>query len=264
MSDASFVGNIPQHYDEGLGPIIFVDAANDMARRVEALNPRRVLETAAGTGIVTRALRDALASDVELVATDLNLPMLDVARAKFGASEKVRFEQADAQNLPFSDDSFDVLVCQFGVMFFPDKAKGYREARRVLVPGGHYLFSVWDSHKHNAFGRTAHEVVGTFFPVDPPQFQRVPFSYPFEPIKDSLIEAGFSDVAVSVARYSRPLPDPALLARGIVFGSPLIEQIRSRGTVAPETIMNTLTDAFAKAFSSGSIDLQALMISARA
>jgi SAM-dependent methyltransferase len=264
MSDASFVGSIPQHYDEGLGPLIFVDAAADMARRVAVLKPRRVLETAAGTGIVTRALRDALADDVELAATDLNTPMLDVARTKFSTSDKVHFEAADAQNLPFADDSFDALVCQFGVMFFPDKDKGYREARRVLAPGGHYLFSVWDSHKYNAFGRISHEVVGDFFSSDPPQFQRIPFSYPFEPIKDSLIDAGFGDIAVSVARFSKPLPDPALLARGIVFGSPLIDQIRSRGTVAPETIMKSLTDAFAKAFPSGSIDLQALMISARA
>lgn len=264
MSDASFVGSIPQHYDEGLGPIIFVDVADDMARRVAALKPRRVLETAAGTGIVTRALRNSLPHDVELVATDLNMPMLEVAKTKFSASDKVHFEAADAQNLPFGDDSFDALVCQFGVMFFPDKDKGYREARRVLVPGGYYLFSVWDSHKYNAFGRTAHEVVGTFFPVDPPQFQRVPFSYPFEPIKDSLIDAGFTDIAVNVLRFSKPLPDPALLARGIVFGSPLIDQIRSRGSVAPETIMKALTDAFAEAFPLGRIDLQALMFSARA
>jgi SAM-dependent methyltransferase len=223
-----------------------------------------VLETAAGTGIVTRALRDALPDETELVATDLNLPMLEVARTKFDAAETVQFEAADATALPFADDSFDLLVCQFGVMFFPDKDLGYREARRVLKPGGHYLFNVWDGHKHNAFGRIAHELVGSYFPADPPQFQRIPFSYPFEPIKDSLIEAGFGDISASVLQIVRPLGDPALLARGIVFGSPLIEQIRSRGTVAPETIMNALTDAFASAFSSGSIALQALVVSARA
>lgn len=264
MSDASFVGNIPQHYDAGLGPIIFVEPAADIARRAAALKPRQVLETAAGTGIVTRALRDALPVEADLLATDLNLPMLDIARTKFGPSEKVRFEAADATALPFADDSFDVLVCQFGVMFFPDKDKGYREARRVLAPGGHYLFNVWDGHKHNPFGRIAHEVVGSYFPIDPPQFQRVPFSYPFEPIKDSLIEAGFSDIAANVLQLVRPLPDPAQLARGIVFGSPLIDQIRIRGNVAPETIIETLTEAFAKAFPSGSMPLQALVFSARA
>lgn len=264
MSDASFVGSIPQHYDEGLGPIIFVDAAADLAARVAALRPRRVLETAAGTGIVTRALRDALPDDAELVASDLNMPMLDVARAKFDPAEKVHFEIADATALPFGDDRFDAMVCQFGVMFFPDKDRGYREARRVLAPGGHYLFNVWDGHKHNAFGRMAHEVVGSFFPADPPQFQRVPFSYPFESIKDSLVEAGFRDITVSVVQFRKPLPDPSLLARGIVFGSPLIDQIRGRGSVPPETIMHALTSAFAREFTSGSIALQALVVSARA
>jgi SAM-dependent methyltransferase len=264
MSDAGFVGNIPRHYDEGLGPIIFVDAAAEMARRVAALTPRRVLETAAGTGIVTRALRDALPVDTELVATDLNLPMLDVARTRFQASEQVRFDVADATALPLADDSFDALVCQFGVMFFPDKDKGYREARRVLVPGGHYLFSVWDSHKHNPIGRISQGVVESFFPDDPPQFQRVPFSYPFEPIKDSLIEAGFEEIGVSVWRMTKPLRDPGLLARGIVLGSPLYDQVISRGNVPPETIMGTLTEAFAEAFSVSGVPLQALMISARA
>jgi ubiquinone/menaquinone biosynthesis C-methylase UbiE len=264
MGDASFVGSIPQHYDEALGPIIFVDAAADMARRVAELKPRRVLETACGTGIATRALRDALPAQTELVATDLNGPMLDIARTKFDVSEAVHFEAADAMALPFADDSFDALACQFGVMFFPDKDKGYREARRVLVPGGHYIFNVWDGHKHNAFGRIAHDVVGSFFPADPPQFQRLPFSYPFEPIKDSLVEAGFSNITAAVLRFSKTLPDPSLLARGIVFGSPLIDQIRTRGSVAPETIMNALTDAFATEFASGSMVLQALVISARA
>lgn len=264
MGDAGFVGNIPHHYDEGLGPIIFVDAAAEMARRVAALAPKRVLETAAGTGIVTRALRKALPDGSELIATDLNRPMLDVAQTKFQASDRVRFETADATALPFADGSFDALVCQFGVMFFPDKDKGYREARRVLVPGSHYLFSVWDSHKHNPIGRISHETVGSFFPDDPPQFQRVPFSYPFESIKDSLIEAGFSEITVSVWRMTKPLPDPALLARGIVLGSPLYEQVISRGNVPTETIMTALTEAFAKAFSASGAPMQALMISARA
>jgi ubiquinone/menaquinone biosynthesis C-methylase UbiE len=146
MSDdaAGFVGNIPQYYDQGMGPMVFVDYAADIARRVAAGNPARVLETAAGTGIVTRKLRDALPAGVHLTATDLNPPMLDVARSKFHAGEQVEFRPADATALPFADRSFDAVVCQFGVMFFPDKAKSYSEVYRVLAPGGRYLFSVWD------------------------------------------------------------------------------------------------------------------------
>jgi ubiquinone/menaquinone biosynthesis C-methylase UbiE len=176
-NDASFIGNIPEHYDRGLGPIIFVDYAADIARRAAACSPTRVLETAAGTGIVTRQLRDFLPAGASLTATDLNPPMIEVARAKFQPDERVDWRPADATALPFPDGSFDAVVCQFGVMFFPDKDRSYREVHRVLAPGGRYLFNVWDAHRYNPFGRITHEVAGSFFPVDPPQFYKVPFSY---------------------------------------------------------------------------------------
>src|SRR5271163_1306239 len=204
---AGFVGNIPQHYDQGLGPIIFVDYAADMARRVAACNPVRVLETAAGTGIVTRQLRTLLPAGAHLTATDLNPPMLDVARAKFRAGEQVAFQPADAMALPFANGGFDMVVCQFGVMFYPDKDKAYREVLRVLGSGGHYLFSIWDAHRYNPFGRITHDIVTRFFPVDPPQFMNVPFSYAFEPIKQSLIEAGFADINAAVVRLQKQMPD---------------------------------------------------------
>jgi len=151
MSDnaASFVGNIPEHYDRGLGPVFFADFAEETAKRVAAFAPQRVLETSAGTGIVSRRLRDLLSSGARLTVTDLNPPMLEVARAKFKPGETVEFEPADATDLPFPDRSVVALVCQFGSMFFPDKEKSYREAYRVLKPGGHYLFSVWDAHRFN-------------------------------------------------------------------------------------------------------------------
>jgi ubiquinone/menaquinone biosynthesis C-methylase UbiE len=135
MSDAaSFVGTIPEHYERGLGPMIFVDFAADIARRATACNPARVLETAAGTGIVTRRLRDLLPAGARLTATDLNAPMLEIARSKFRPGEQVDFQPADATKLPFADANFDAVVCQFGVMFFPDKEGSYREIHRVLVP----------------------------------------------------------------------------------------------------------------------------------
>ena len=151
---AGFTGTIPEHYDRGLGPIIFVDYATEMAKRVAAGNPTRVLETAAGTGIVTRRLRDALPPGVGLTATDLNAPMLEIARTKFRPGEEVEFQPADAMALPFPDGGFDAVVCQFGIMFFPDRKKSYHEVHRVLAPGGRYLFSVWDAHRYNPFGRS--------------------------------------------------------------------------------------------------------------
>lgn len=260
---ARFVGSIPQYYDEGLGPLIFEDYAADIAQRVTAGGPRRVLETAAGTGIVTRALRDALPADARLTATDLNPPMLEIARAKFRPGEQVAFEAADATALPFADDSFDVVVCQFGAMFFPDKDASYRDVYRVLAPGGRYVFNVWDSHRYNPFGRITHEVVGSFFPADPPQFMKTPFSYAFDPIKDSMVAAGFSDISVAVVRLEKEIPDAAAFARGLVYGSPLIDQIGSRGDVDPQRIFEAVTNALRREFGAdpGRMPLQALVVS---
>jgi ubiquinone/menaquinone biosynthesis C-methylase UbiE len=262
---AAFTGSIPQYYDQGLGPIIFADYAADIAQRTAAGNPARVLETAAGTGIVTRKLRDALPAGAHLTATDLNPPMLDLARGKFRTGEQVEFQPADATALPFADGSFNAMVCQFGVMFFPDKAKSFSEAYRVLAPGGRYLFSVWDSHRYNPFGRIAHEVAGRFFPADPPQFYNVPFScHQIDPIKELMIAAGFSDISVAVTRQEREIPDAMNFARAAVQGNPLIDQVRTRGGVEPDEIVDMLAKEFRREFGAdpGRMPLQAIVFSA--
>lgn len=263
---ASFIDSIPENYDRDLGPILFDDFAADLARRAAAGNPARVLEMAAGTGIVTRHLRDLLPAGAHLTATDLNPPMLDAACAKFRPGERVEFRPADATALPFPDGAFDSVVCQFGVMFFPDKDKSYREVHRVLAPGGRYLFNVWDAHRYNPFGRIAHEVPGSFFPGDPPQFYRVPFGYHrIDPIKDSLIDAGFADIEIAVVGLEKTIPDAAAFARGLVHGNPLIDQIRARGGVDPDTIAEALTGALRREFGAdpGRMPLQAIVFSAR-
>jgi ubiquinone/menaquinone biosynthesis C-methylase UbiE len=262
---AAFVGSIPQHYEQGLGPLIFIDYAADIAQRVAAGNPARVLETAAGTGIVTRKLRDALPAAARLMATDLNPPMLELARAKFGAGEQVEFQPADAVALPFADGSFDAVVCQFGVMFFPDKGKSYSEVHRVLAAGGHYFFSVWDSHRYNPFGRIAHQVAGSFFPADPPQFYSVPFScHQIDPIKESLIEAGFTGINANVVSLDKEVPDAASFARAAIYGNPLIDQVRTRGGVDPERVVDALVREFRREFGAdpGRMPLQAIVFSA--
>jgi SAM-dependent methyltransferase len=268
MSDtaAGFIGNIPQHYDQGLGPIIFADYAADTAGRVAANRPARVLETAAGTGIVTRKLRDALPADTQLTATDLNPPMLEIARAKFRPGEPVSFQPADAIALPFADASFDAVVCQFGIMFFPDKAKSCSEVYRVLAPGGRYLLSVWDSHRYNPFGRITHELVTRLFPADPPQFYKVPFScHQIDPIKELLLDAGFGEVGIDVIGRVQPLPNAANFARAAVYGNPLIDQVKARGGVDPERIVDALTQEFRREFGDdpGRMPLQAMVFSAR-
>jgi ubiquinone/menaquinone biosynthesis C-methylase UbiE len=260
---SAFTGNIPEHYDEGLGPVLFVDYADDIARRAAAFTPKRVLETAAGTGFVTRRLRD-LMPGAEITATDLNAPMLQRAAAKFTPKDKIKFQPADATALPFPDDAFDAVVCQFGVMFYPDKEMSYREAHRVLAPGGRYLFSVWDSQAHNPFGRIVHDVACSFFAVDPPQFYQTPFGYyKIDPIKEALLDAGFRNIAISVVQKEKAIADPASFARGAVFGNPFIEQIKARGGIDPDQVAEAVKAGLAREFGKTPLPLQAIVFEAR-
>lgn len=265
MTDpARFVGDIPLEYDRGLGPVLFEHYAQDMAHRAALRAPRAVLEVAAGTGVVTRKLRDVLHPQARLTATDLNAPMLDVARAKFKPGEDVAFSVADALALPFADGAFDCLVSQFGLMFFPDKAAAHREAWRVLAPHGRYLLSVWDAPSYNPFSRIGLKTATHFFPDDPPNFLEKPFSCPeIDPAKEALIAAGFSHIAVYVLPHRQAVSDIAAFARGLVFGSPLIEQIRARGGVAPEAVAQRLAARFTATFGSPAIvPMQAIVFDA--
>ena len=175
--DSGFAGSIPQLYDTYLVPLIFEPYAADLAQRLRARSVTRVLEIAAGTGVVTRALASALPASVSIVATDLNQAMLDRAAA-VGTARPVEWRQADAMQLPFADGAFDAVVCQFGVMFFPDKAKAFAEARRVLKPGGVFIFNVWDRIEDNEFADVVTTALAPVFPADPPRFlARTPHGY---------------------------------------------------------------------------------------
>jgi ubiquinone/menaquinone biosynthesis C-methylase UbiE len=261
--DAGFVGSIPQHYDRGLGPNLFVDYAADIAKRAAALQPTSVLELAAGTGIVTRRLRDLLPQGTGLTATDLNPPMLEVAAAKFADGDDVTFRPADATALPFDDQTFDLVVCQFGVMFFPDKDQSYHEVQRVLKPGGRYLFSVWDSVERNPFSRIIRDTVASFFDNDPPGFMKVPTSYfAIDPIKHSLQAAGFAGIDISVVCFGKDIADVGAFARGAIYGNPLIDQIRMRGS-DPDRVVAALIEAFVRAFGKPArMPLQAIVFTA--
>src|SRR2546428_1814126 len=176
-TDKTFTGSIPKLYESHLVPLIFNPYAADIARRLASRSPSRVLEIAAGTGVVTRALVSALPERIAIVATDLNQAMLDQAIV-IGTSRQVEWRQADAMQLPFADGSFDAVVCQFGAMFFPDKPAAFAEARRVLQPGGVFLFNVWDRIEENEIADTVQTAVAALFPTDPPGFlPRTPYGY---------------------------------------------------------------------------------------
>src|SRR5215831_2312598 len=176
-SDKVFAGSVPKLYETYLVPLIFQSYAKDLARRAAERPVARVLEIAAGTGVVTRALAETLPASAAIVATDLNQAMLGQAAA-VGTKRKVEWRQADAMQLPFGDAEFDAVVCQFGAMFFPDKAKAFAETRRVLKPGGEFVFNVWDRIEENEFADTILQALATVFPNDPPRFMaRTPHGY---------------------------------------------------------------------------------------
>jgi len=249
MANASFAGSIPELYHRHLGPLKFEPYARDLARRVGSLaRPElRVLEIAAGTGILTRHLATALPG-AALCATDLAEPMLEIARRNVGPREGLEWRPADATALPFPDESFDLVTCQFGVMFFPDKDAAAREVRRCLKPGGRFVFSVWDSLEANPLGRIPHETIGSFFPADRPGFFLIPFGY-HDPAaaRDLLERAGFTSVRTERVQLVAEAPTAEHAAIGLVQGTPVLNAIQERGGVAPETIVAAVTEALASA-----------------
>ena len=264
-TDAAFAGSIPALYEQYLGSLLFHPYAEVMASRLNDLTQGRVLETAAGTGIVTRALAKALPREVEIVATDLNQAMLDLASGKLQAPN-VRWQQADAQALPFDDASFDAVVCQFGVMFFPDKQAGYREALRVLKPGCRFLFNVWDSLDRNEVSRMVSEAAGKAFLNDPPRFvERVPFGY-FDPdrIRGEVQQAGFENVEIDVVEKVSTAPSAREPAMGLCQGSPLRAEIEARGPDRLDEVTAQVADALAARFGAGPVEnrMSALVVTA--
>ena len=237
-----FTHTTPSLYDRYMGPLLFEPYARYVAERVALFRPQRILETAAGTGIVTRAVSQA-APEAAIVATDINPAVVEFA-ARHMHAERVAFQRADAQDLPFDDETFDLVVCLFGVMFFPDKVRANAEARRVLQPGGRYVCVTFDRLDLNPIPKEAGEAVATLFPDDPRYMERGPFSYtnPAQVEKD-LRDAGFEAVELeTVALSSRVIARDA--AHGIVLGSPfraeierLDESALARAATAVETAL---------------------------
>jgi SAM-dependent methyltransferase len=264
-SDTLFAGSVPELYDTHMVPLIFEPYAEDLARRVAALKPMRVLETAAGTGVVTRALARALPAQTEIVATDLNQPMLDRAAA-VGTPRPVRWQQADAMQLPFDAASFDVVVCQFGVMFFPDRPHAFREARRVLRPGGVFVFNAWDRIEENEFADVVTNALAALFPADPPRFMaRTPHGYADRSlIAADLGAAGFTatpGIETVAARSRAACANVPAIA--YCQGTPLRGEIQARSSASLGEATAVAEAALAARFGSGPVDgkIQAHVVS---
>lgn len=266
-TDKVFSGSIPQIYETLMVPLIFAPYARDLAARIRTLAPRSVLETAAGTGVVTRALAIALPADVSITATDLNEPMLAQARSTLPGS-RVTWRQADALALPFDAANFDVVACQFGAMFFPDRVKGYAEARRVLKGGGRFVFNVWDRIETNEFADVVTEALAVVFPSDPPRFMaRTPHGYhDRDLIRSDLERAGFADITIEAVDHISPASSPREAAIAYCQGTPLRSEIEARGAPGLDAATDAAAGALARRFGNGAIEgrIRALVISARA
>ena len=255
-ANSQFLGSIPQLYEQYLVPLIFEPYAAELAERIRGRHLEAVLEVAAGTGVVTRHLARCIPASCGLVATDLSQPMLDHASA-VGTTRPVQWRQADAMHLPFADASFDAVLCQFGVMFFPDKAQAFAEARRVLRPGGVFLFNVWDSLQHNEFAETVTLALGRLFPSDPPRFlARGPHGfYDIDALMGDLGRAGFTRLpeVETVAARSRA-SSPSIPAVAYCQGTPLRTEIEARDQGRLGAATDAATQALAQRFGHGPVD----------
>jgi SAM-dependent methyltransferase len=255
-ADQLFGGSIPQMYERYLVPLMFEPYAVDIAARTATMSPQRVLEIAAGTGVVTRRLAQILPSDTEIVATDFNQSMLDQARA-LGTARPVEFRIADAMQLPFDDRSFDAVVIQFGVMFFADKAKAFGEVARVLRPGGWLLFNVWDAIEHNEFADTVTRGLEPLFPRGPPPFMaRTPHGYyDTAQIVNDVTAGGFNHAPAIVTITARSKAKSARAA-AIAYcqGTPLRNEIQARAESTLDEATDVATKAIEKRFGTGLID----------
>jgi len=263
-SDAGFVGSIPQIYDQYLVPLIFEPYAVDLARRVASLPLTNVLELACGSGVVTRRLAMALPASVFIIATDLNQPMLDLAAA-VGTSRPVEWRQADALDLPFDKASFDAVICQFGVMFIPDKARVFAEARRVLRRGGVFIFSVWDRIEENDFALAVTEALTDMFPGDPPRFMaRVPHGYYDLAMLRRDLASGFSqEPQVETITARSRAASARIPAVAYCQGTPLRSEIEARDAQKLEEATAAAEAAVAARFGTAAVDgkIQAHLIS---
>jgi SAM-dependent methyltransferase len=263
-TDKLFAGSIPKLYDTYLVPLLFEPYAADLVHRLKSRSPSRVLETAAGTGVVTRAMAAELPAGVSIVATDLNQAMLDQAAA-VGTKRPVQWRQADATQLPFEDRTFDAVVCQFGLMFFPDKVKALAEARRVLRPEGVLLFSVWDRLTDNEFADTVTTALEAVFPGDAPRFlARTPYGY-HDPlaIKRDLADAGFlAPPQIATVTAQSRAASARIPAIAYCEGTPLRNEIEARDASRLGAATDAAEEAIAKRFGHGAVQarIQALVV----
>ena len=256
---SSFTGSIPEIYDAHLGPMLFEFSAKDLANRVKdkISAENKVLEVACGTGISTHYLREALPQNIHITATDLNPAMLDFAKNKHSNLPGVSFEIADALSLSFDDKVFDAVICQFGIMFFPDKSKGITEMVRTLKPGGVLAFNVWDSMEQNKSVALVHGTITSFFEINPPQFWTTPVGFcDVDYIKSLMTKAGLTNIESHIVSETVKGLDAKHIAKGFVEGNPGVIEINERATVEVSLVTKATADALEKYYGPSPLEIE--------
>jgi ubiquinone/menaquinone biosynthesis C-methylase UbiE len=248
--DKMFTDSIAEIYDTHLVPLIFEHYAADLAGRTASLNPDALIELAAGSGVVTRAVAPVLRKGARFVASDLNPPMLDRAALVQPNAERIEWTPADALDLPFDDDSFDLALCQFGVMFFPDRIRAYAEARRVLRPSGSLIFNMWDRIEENEFADVVTQALADRFPGNPPRFlPRTPHGHhDTDVFRSELESAGFTNIDIEPLDAISSADGPAIPAVAYCKGTPLRNEIQALDPDGLDDATNFATAAIANRF----------------
>jgi ubiquinone/menaquinone biosynthesis C-methylase UbiE len=264
-TDSSFTDDVAAFYDSTLVPLIFEPYAADLATRTQALHPTSVLEVACGTGVVTRALASSLPAACAITATDLNEAMVTHGE-RVGTVRPVTWRQADVMALPYANATIDVVVCQFGTMFFPDRVAAYREIRRVLRPGGTFLFNIWNGIQDNEFADVVTNALSTLFPENPPLFlARTPYGHGLRDEIESDVEAaGFGQCSLSQRNDTSPAASPEVPALAYVQGTPLRNEIEARDPGGLQRATEVATTALRTRYGDGPIEgrISALVVAA--
>lgn len=253
--NTSFIGMVPENYERYLGPLMFKPYAQDLAYRLVVGDRSEVLELACGTGILTSELLSVMDSGVHLVASDLNEPMLAVAQRKI-RDRRVEWQQADACALPFEAGRFDAVISQLGIQFFADKAVAAGEVRRVLRPGGVFLFSTWGGPQRNPLAHIAQQTAEACFPSDTPTFYHVPWSYgDTRQIESDLRAGGFRHVSIQPVTLVGRAPSADYAAMGVVQGTPMANAINERRSITVDAFTAVISASLTRELGDGPLAL---------
>ncbi|PCI87290.1 MAG: SAM-dependent methyltransferase [Hyphomicrobiales bacterium] len=257
-NDKNFTGSIPEFYDTYLVPLIFEEFADDLATRIMVESPNSILEIAAGSGVVPRALGAKIAADVKYTITDLNQPMLDYAKQKQPKNPNISWQQADVMALPFEDNAFDAVVCQFGFMFFPDKIAAMKEVKRVLKPNGELIFNVWDCIENNVFADLVTQAASQIHPENPPLFlERTPHGfYDNDAMRKTLQDAGFKSIIIQDKVAMSTAPSALHAAKAYCHGTPLRNELEALGEGSLDQVTQAAADWIAKFYGKAEVAAQ--------